>query len=119
MTSSPLPPAARKPGSVGLGQGVEIKILDQEGKEVAQGNEGEVCIRGPNVTKGYLNNEKANQESFVKNKENDGFFRTGDQGKKDGEGYLFCEFRIRHRRSSALPKIHTCSSSSFSFMTTQ
>ncbi|SMR60859.1 unnamed protein product [Zymoseptoria tritici ST99CH_1E4] len=91
MTSNPLPPAVRKPGSVGLGQGVEVKLLDQSGKEVAQGSEAEICIRGPNVTKGYINNDKANAESFTEG----GFFRTGDQGKKDEDGYVIITGRIK------------------------
>ncbi|KAK0549351.1 hypothetical protein OC846_003551 [Tilletia horrida] len=100
MCSNPLPPAQRKPGSVGLGQGVEVKILDGQGREVAQGSEGEVCIRGANVTKGYINNDKANKESFVSEandgpQENWGFFRTGDQGKKDGDGYVILTGRIK------------------------
>jgi acyl-CoA synthetase (AMP-forming)/AMP-acid ligase II len=91
MTSNPLPPAQRKPGSVGLGQGVDVKILDEAGNEVPQGKEGEICIRGENVTKGYLNNPSANASSFTTN----GFFRTGDQGKKDSEGYVFITGRIK------------------------
>jgi len=91
MTSNPLPPGKRQPGSVGLGQGVEVKILDQGGKEVSQGSEAEICIRGENVTKGYLNNPEANKSSFTK----DGFFRTGDQGKKDKDGYVIITGRIK------------------------
>ncbi|KAF2100661.1 acetyl-CoA synthetase-like protein [Rhizodiscina lignyota] len=91
MTSNPLPPGKRRPGFVGLGQGVEVKILDQNGDEVAQGAEGEICIRGENVTKGYLNNPTANASSFTKG----GFFRTGDQGKKDAEGYVMITGRIK------------------------
>ncbi|KAF2467127.1 acetyl-CoA synthetase-like protein [Lindgomyces ingoldianus] len=91
MTSNPLPPRKRIPGSVGIGQGVEIKILDQEGNEVAQGEEAEICIRGENVTKGYLNNPAANASSFTK----DGFFRTGDQGKKDPDDYVIITGRIK------------------------
>ncbi|KAF2201997.1 2-succinylbenzoate-CoA ligase [Delitschia confertaspora ATCC 74209] len=91
MTSNPLPPGKRMPGSVGIGQGVEVKILDQEGNEVAQGKEAEICIRGENVTKGYLNNPEANKSSFTK----DGFFRTGDQGKKDRDGYVIITGRIK------------------------
>lgn len=91
MTSNPTPPMKRKPGSVGIGQGVEVKILDQEGNEVAQGKEAEICIRGPNVTKGYLNNDKANKESFTQS----GFLRTGDQGKQDEEGYVIITGRIK------------------------
>jgi len=91
MTSNPLPPGKRQPGSVGIGQGVEVKILDQNGDEVPQGAEGEICIRGENVTKGYLNNPAANESSFTKG----GFFRTGDQGKKDEDGYVFITGRIK------------------------
>lgn len=91
MTSNPFPPAKRKPGSVGIGQGVEVKILDQEGKEMPQGKEGEISIRGTNVTKGYLNNDKANREAFTDN----GFFRTGDQGLQDEEGYVIITGRIK------------------------
>jgi acyl-CoA synthetase (AMP-forming)/AMP-acid ligase II len=91
MTSNPLPPGKRQPGSVGIGQGVEIAILDGEGKEVPQGSEAEICIRGENVTKGYLNNPEANKSSFTSN----GFFRTGDQGKKDKDGYVIITGRIK------------------------
>lgn len=91
MTSNPLPPAKRQPGSVGTGQGVEIKILDQAEKEVPHGQEAEICVRGENVTKGYLNNPSANESSFTK----DGFFRTGDQGKLDPNGYVIITGRIK------------------------
>jgi len=91
MTSNPLPPAKRKPGAVGLGQGVEVKILDEAGRELPQGGEGEICIKGENVTKGYLNNPAANASSFHAN----GFFRTGDQGKKDEDGYVVITGRIK------------------------
>lgn len=91
MTSNPLPPGKRLPGSVGVGQGVVVKILDQDGIEVRRGIEAEICIRGENVTKGYLNNESANKSSFTK----DGFFRTGDQGKMDEDGYVFITGRIK------------------------
>jgi oxalate---CoA ligase len=91
MTSNPLPPEKRHPGTVGLGQGVEVKILDDNGKEAPQGSEAEICIRGENVTKGYLNNAEANKKSFTQ----DGFFRTGDQGKKDANGYIVITGRIK------------------------
>ncbi|KAL8795688.1 MAG: hypothetical protein Q9195_001926 [Heterodermia aff. obscurata] len=91
MTSNPLPPAKRFPGSVGIGQGVEVKILDQEGTEVPQGSAAEICIRGENVTSGYLNNPEANKSSFT----NEGFFRTGDQGKQDKDGYVIITGRIK------------------------
>ncbi|KAI7860367.1 hypothetical protein BDC45DRAFT_494247 [Circinella umbellata] len=89
MTSNPLPSrGVHKPGSVGIGQGVEVVILNEQGNPV---EEGEVCIRGANVTRGYLNNPKATAESFTK----DGYFRTGDQGKKDKDGYLVLTGRIK------------------------
>ncbi|CAI6338241.1 unnamed protein product [Periconia digitata] len=91
MTSNPLPPGKRQPGSVGIGQGVEVKILDDKDNEVPQGKEGEISIRGENVTKGYLNNPAANASSFTKS----GFFRTGDQGKKDPDGYVIITGRIK------------------------
>ena len=91
MASNPLPPAKRFPGSVGIGQGVEVKILDQAGQEASQGSEAEICIRGENVTKGYLNNPEANKTSFTE----EGFFRTGDQGKKDQDGYIVITGRIK------------------------
>lgn len=93
MTSNPLPHRGlRRPGSVGIGQGVEVAILDGLGQEVPNvGEEGEISVRGPNITKGYLNNEKANKESFTA----DGFFRTGDQGKKDRDGYVYITGRIK------------------------
>ncbi|KIX04662.1 uncharacterized protein Z518_05532 [Rhinocladiella mackenziei CBS 650.93] len=92
ITSNPLPHRGkRQPGSVGVGQGVEVKILDDQGNEVPNGTEAEICIRGENVTKGYINNEKANREAFTKG----GFFRTGDQGKKDKDGYVIITGRIK------------------------
>lgn len=91
MTSNPLPPAKRKPGTVGLGQGVEVVILNDAGAKLPQGTEGEICIKGENVTKGYLNNDKANAEGFTA----DGYFRTGDQGKLDEDGYVIITGRIK------------------------
>lgn len=91
MTSNPLPPARRMPGCVGIGQGVQVRILDDAGTEVPRGSEGEICIRGDNVTPGYINNAAANSSSFTK----DRFFRTGDQGKMDGDGYVFITGRIK------------------------
>jgi oxalate---CoA ligase len=90
MASNPLPPAARKPGSVGPGTDVRISIMDKDGRHLPQGEEGEVVIQGPNVIHGYENNPEANASSFV-----DGWFRTGDQGWLDGEGYLRLVARIK------------------------
>jgi len=98
MTSNPLPPAARKPSSVGLPQGIELAILDDSDKRV---EEGEVCIRGANVTKGYLANPEANKSAFTQ----DGWFRTGDRGKLDSEGYLFLTGRIKELINRAGEKL--------------
>lgn len=91
ITSNPLPPAKRFPGCVGIGMGVEVRILDKQGTEVPQGSEAEICIRGKNVTNGYLNNLDANKSSFTAG----GFFRTGDQGKQDEDGYVIITGRIK------------------------
>jgi acyl-CoA synthetase (AMP-forming)/AMP-acid ligase II len=90
MASNPLPPAARKPGSVGRGTAVEIAILDKAGDELPPGTVGEVSIKGPNVFAGYEGNAEANAESF-----SNGWFRTGDQGYLDDEGYLTLVGRIK------------------------
>ena len=93
MTSNPLPRyGRRKPGPVGIGYGTEIRILAlEEDTEVAQGCEGEICVKGANVTPGYLNNAEANAKAFTAS----GFFRTGDQGKKDEDGYVVITGRIK------------------------
>jgi acyl-CoA synthetase (AMP-forming)/AMP-acid ligase II len=90
MTSNPLPPGIRKPGTVGLGTGVQIGIMDSDGQLLAPGQPGEVVIQGANVIQGYENNPEANISSFVK-----GWFRTGDQGVLDGDGYLRLIGRIK------------------------
>jgi acyl-CoA synthetase (AMP-forming)/AMP-acid ligase II len=90
MASNPLPPAARKPGSVGVASGVEIRIVDGAGESVDQGSSGEVVIRGPGVTDGYLNNPEANANSFFGE-----WFRTGDRGSLDADGYLRLEGRLK------------------------
>lgn len=90
MASNPLPPAARKPGKVGIAAGPEVGIMDESGKLLPQGEIGEVVIRGPNVTKGYENNPSANATAFI-----NGWFRTGDQGMLDEEGYLQLTGRLK------------------------
>lgn len=90
MTSNPLPPGTRKPGTVGVAAGPEVAIMDEAGKLLEQGCKGEVVIRGENVTAGYDNNPVANRENFV-----NGWFRTGDQGVMDEEGYLTITGRLK------------------------
>jgi acyl-CoA synthetase (AMP-forming)/AMP-acid ligase II len=90
MASNPLPPSARKPGSVGRGTDVQISIMDEDGRHLKTGEQGEVVIKGPNVTGGYENNPDANAKSFT-----DGWFRTGDRGFLDAEDYLTLVARIK------------------------
>jgi acyl-CoA synthetase (AMP-forming)/AMP-acid ligase II len=90
MTSNPLPPAPRKPGSVGPAAGPEIAVMDEAGNLLPRGTQGEVVIRGPNVTKGYADNPEANAKSFT-----NGWFRTGDQGELDEDGYLWLTGRLK------------------------
>ncbi|WP_295640226.1 acyl--CoA ligase [uncultured Methylibium sp.] len=90
MASNPLPPKARKPGAVGLPAGPEVEIMGDDGAILPAGEIGEIVIRGLNVTAGYENNEKANAEGF-----RNGWFRTGDQGSKDADGYLSLTGRLK------------------------
>jgi acyl-CoA synthetase (AMP-forming)/AMP-acid ligase II len=90
MTSTPLPPAARKAGSVGRGTDVRVGIIDASGRHLPAGERGEVVIQGPNVIDAYENNPDANARSFV-----DGWFRTGDQGFLDRDGCLTLVGRLK------------------------
>ncbi len=90
MSSNPLPPHHRKPGSVGPPTGIRITVLDLDGNEIRAGERGEVAIQGPSVFKGYENNPEANAHAFV-----NGWFRTGDQGLLDHDGYLHLTGRIK------------------------
>ncbi len=90
MASNPLPPQSRKPGSVGLAAGPAVAIMDNEGNLLAPYTVGEIVIQGANVTEGYASNPTANRSAFT-----NGWFRTGDEGHLDGEGYLFLRGRIK------------------------
>ncbi len=90
MASNPLPPSVRKPGSVGISTGVQIAIMNERGEFLPAGMEGEIVIQGPNVISGYEHNPEANKKSFT-----NGWFRTGDQGRLDNDGYLFITGRIK------------------------
>ena len=92
MASNPLPPRARKAGSVGFAAGPQMTILDEAGAQLeAEATIGlKVAIMGPNVMRGYENNPEANASAF-----SGGWFRTGDQGYFDEEGYLFITGRLK------------------------
>ncbi len=90
MTSNPLPPLPRKPGSVGVAAGPEVAVMDTQGALLGTGQVGELVIRGPNVTGGYESNPEANAACFT-----NGWFRTGDEGVMDGEGYVTITGRLK------------------------
>jgi oxalate---CoA ligase len=90
MASNPLPPGPRKPGTVGVAAGPEVAIMDEAGTLLQPGHTGEIVIRGANVTDGYEANPKANAEAFTK-----GWFRTGDQGTIDADGYISITGRLK------------------------
>jgi thioesterase domain-containing protein/acyl carrier protein len=88
--TNPLPPGIRKAGSVGVARGDEVAIMDTAGNILPRGAVGEVVVRGPNVMGGYDNDPEANASSFCK-----GWFRSGDQGYIDSDGYIFISGRIK------------------------
>jgi acyl-CoA synthetase (AMP-forming)/AMP-acid ligase II len=90
MTSNPLPPRHRKAGSVGVGTGLRVRIMDKDGNSLENNQRGEIAIQGANVFRGYENNLEANARAFV-----NGWFRTGDQGYLDEDCYLHLTGRIK------------------------
>jgi acyl-CoA synthetase (AMP-forming)/AMP-acid ligase II len=91
MATNPLPPAPHLPGSVGIGTDVKITIRNADGQVLPSGERGEVCIFGPNVITGYENNPEANATAFFEGS----WFRTGDQGVLDENGYLMLTGRLK------------------------
>jgi len=106
MSSNPIY-GERKPGTVGKGTGVDVAILDINNVVVTKPDTvGEICIRGRNVTKGYIgeNSEKINEEAFA-----GGWFHTGDNGTLDADGYLQLTGRIKeliNRAGTLISRIH-------------
>jgi acyl-CoA synthetase (AMP-forming)/AMP-acid ligase II len=90
MASNGLPPKKRKPGTVGPSGGPEIRIVDTDGQPVPAGATGEIVIRGPNVMTEYENNPKANADAFYGD-----WFRTGDQGVMDEDGFVSITGRLK------------------------
>ena len=90
MASNPLPPRAHFAGSVGVAAGPEVAIMDDDGRLLPSGGLGEIVIRGRNVTAGYEANPEANAKAFT-----NGWFRTGDQGTIDADGYLRLTGRLK------------------------
>lgn len=90
VCSNLLPPRARKIGSVGVAAGPEVAVLDEDGNLLPTGMVGEVAIQGPNVMSGYEGTARSNKNAFIK-----GWFRTGDRGYLDTDGYLFLIGRLK------------------------
>ena len=90
VATNPLPPLERKPGSVGLPCGNEIIIVDDQRRECPPSVVGELAIRGSNLLDYYYKNPQATESSIV-----NGWFYTGDQGKKDEDGYIFITGRLK------------------------
>jgi len=90
MASNSLLPGERRAGTVGEGKGVDVALLDETGAIMSLGGPAEVVIRGPNVMRGYRDNPRANADAFVH-----GWFRTGDQGVIDEDGYLTITGRLK------------------------
>jgi long-chain acyl-CoA synthetase len=79
-------------GSVGTEvPGVEVQIRDEKGNQLEQGREGEICVRGPNIMKGYLNDPEGTREAFWEGE----WFRSGDIGLFDDDGYLYIVDRLK------------------------
>jgi oxalate---CoA ligase len=89
MASNPLN-GKRIPGSVGVAAGPDVAIMDAAGALLPPGTTGEIVIRGVNVTAGYENNPSANRDAFT-----NGWFRTGDQGVMNGDGYVTLTGRLK------------------------
>ncbi len=92
MCANPLPPAVAKPRSVGVPTGIEMAVLDDRNRPLPPGERGEVSIKGPTVIDGYENNPEADAAAFT-----DGWFRTGDEGYVDADGYLFLTGRLKEQ----------------------
>ena len=90
MASNPLPPGVRKPGTVGLAAGPAVAIMDDRGALLPPGTGGEIVVRGPNIFGGYEHRPEANAAGFT-----DGWFRTGDAGVIDEQGYITLTSRIK------------------------
>ena len=100
VASNPLPPLPRKLGSVGLAAGTEVAIMGDDGRLLSADETGEIVIRGDTVMLGYEANADANRVAFEK-----GWFRTGDVGRLDSDGYLTITGRLKELINRAGEKV--------------
>jgi acyl-CoA synthetase (AMP-forming)/AMP-acid ligase II/thioesterase domain-containing protein len=100
MTCNPLPPGKQKPGTVGVPAAPEVAVIDESGKLLPVGETGEVVVRGSTIMSGYEANPDANAGAFVGS-----WFRTGDLGRFDADGYLVLTGRIKEQINRGGEKI--------------
>ena len=91
ILANPMPPATRKPGSVGIPFGNKVKIINPASDDLGRNEIGEIVVRGDNVVSEYYNAREATLSAFTP----DGWFRTGDLGYQDDDGYFFVTGRIK------------------------
>lgn len=90
ITTNPMPPQVRKPGSVGLPYGNAVRVVNSEGKDLPVGELGEVLIKGDNITRGYYHKDEETEKAFTGE-----WFHSGDLGYLDEDGYLYLDGRIK------------------------
>ncbi len=100
ISINPLPPLIRKPGSVGRAAGTELSIIDERATHLAAGQSGEIVVKGASIMSGYEDNPDANAAAF-----SDGWFRTGDLGYLDSDGYLYIQGRLKEQINRGGEKI--------------
>ncbi len=88
---NPMPPAARRSGTPGLPLGVQVRIIGDDGSPVADGDSGEICLRGPSVMQGYFKSAEQTAKAFTA----DGWLRSGDLGRRDSDGYHYITGRLK------------------------
>ena len=91
LLSNPIDTKLHKLGSPGIAYGNEVRIADADGTVAALETESEIQVRGLNLMQGYLKNPEATREAFT----TDGWYRTGDLGKMDSDGYIFVTGRLK------------------------
>jgi acyl-CoA synthetase (AMP-forming)/AMP-acid ligase II/thioesterase domain-containing protein/acyl carrier protein len=101
VASNPLPPLARKAGTVGVAAGAQLRIGDGQGRSVPPGTEGEIAVLGPGLMRGYEDDDAANAAAFL----DGGWFRTGDLGRLDEDGWLTVTGRLKEQINRGGEKI--------------